>query len=142
MKSHFYLPGDFIVKENEYGDEMFMIASGSCEVLVKGKAVRTFSKNDFFGEIALMKSEKVRRTATIRATGYSEIVSLTKDAFLRLMREYPESAQEVYKVMNKQISGYVGGGGANKTYTLVVKERSASGLEVNESEIRSPTVTK
>ena len=42
----------------------------------------------------------------------------------------------------KQISGYVGGGGANKTYTLVVKERSASGLEVNESEIRSPTVTK
>ena len=26
--------------------------------------------------------------------------------------------------------------------TLVVKERSASGLEVNESEIRSPTVTK
>ena len=142
MKSHFYLPGDFIVKENEYGDEMFMIASGSCEVLVKGEAVRTFSKNDFFGEIALMKSEKVRRTATIRATGYSEIVSLTKDAFLRLMREYPESAQEVYKVMNKQISGYVGGGGANKTYTLVVKERSASGLEVNESEIRSPTVTK
>ena len=44
--------------------------------------------------------------------------------------------------MNKQISGYVGGGGANKTYTLVVKERSASGLEVNESEIQSPTVTK
>jgi len=141
MKSHFYLPGDFIVKENEYGDEMFMIASGSCEVLVRGKAVRTFSENDFFGEIALMKNEKVRRTATIRATGYSQIVSLHKPEFLKLMREYPESAQAVYKVMNKQISGYVGGGAANKDFKLILKERSASGLEVNETEIRSPTVS-
>ena len=139
MSSRFFLPGDFIVKENEYGNEMFMIASGSCEVLVKGKPVRTFVENDFFGEIALMNSDKVRRTATIRATAYSEVVSLTKPEFRRLMSEYPIAANEVYKVMSKQISGYVGGGGAKKTNKSAVKERSP--MVTEKSELRSPNST-
>jgi cyclic nucleotide gated channel beta 1 len=106
LETHFYLPGDFIVKEGEYGEEMYMLASGVAEVLVNNKCVRTFNKNAFFGEMALMTSDKLRRTATIRATAYSELVSLTKPKFLQVMSEYPLSKKQVYAVINKQIGSY------------------------------------
>ena len=106
LETHFYLPGDFIVKEGEYGEEMYMLASGAAEVLVNNKCVRTFYKNAFFGEMALMTSDKLRRTATIRATAYSELVSLAKPKFLQLMSEYPLSKEKVYAVINKQVGSY------------------------------------
>ena len=106
LETHFYLPGDFIVKEGEYGEEMYMLASGVAEVLVNNKCVRTFNKNAFFGEMALMTSDKLRRTATIRATAYSELVSLAKPKFLQVMSEYPLSKKQVYAVINKQIGSY------------------------------------
>ena len=43
--------------------------------------------------------------------------------------------------MNKQISGYLGGGAAKKTNESAVKEGSASGLVTEKSELRSPSST-
>jgi len=106
LKAAFYLPGDFVVKENDYGEEMYMIASGGAEVLVNGKSVRTFSKNAFFGEMALLSEKQLRRTATIRAVAYSEFVSLSKQSFVQLMKEYPTSKEKVYEAINKQMGTY------------------------------------
>ena len=127
LETHFYLPGDFIVKEGEYGEEMYMLASGVAEVLVNNKCVRTFNKNAFFGEMALMTSDKLRRTATIRATAYSELVSLAKPKFLQVMSEYPLSKKQVYAVINKQIGSDI----SNKSLPSLIEKGLAFDSSIN-----------
>ena len=70
LLSKLFLPGDYIIRENDFGTEMFFVVSGSCACLVKKKIVRKFHANDMFGEIALLKSEPVRRTASIKSELY------------------------------------------------------------------------
>ena len=62
LSSKLFLPGDYVIREDDFGTEMFFVVSGSCECLVKRKVVRKFHANDMFGEIALLKNEPVRRT--------------------------------------------------------------------------------
>jgi hypothetical protein len=59
-------PGDRIIREGEVGREMYLLSRGSVDVLVAGAVVARLKGPTFFGEGALLTSE--RRTATVRAT--------------------------------------------------------------------------
>jgi CRP-like cAMP-binding protein len=102
-----YLPGDYIILENETGREMFFIKSGRAEVLVGGlrKVVHAFDAGDFFGEIAVMLP--VRRTATVCADDYCELMVLTKAALDAVMHEYPVSAEVVRKKIDAKVRKYM-----------------------------------
>ena len=104
-----FLPGDFIIRKDDFGSEMFFVHSGHCECIVSGKVVKIFHENEFFGEIALLRSEPVRRTATIKSNEFSELVVLYKHDFLECLAIHPDASQKVYKVMRKKLKGYKGG---------------------------------
>ena len=87
---------------------MFFVASGSCQCLVKHKVVRIFRENEMFGEIALLKTEPVRRTATIKSELYSELVVLNKTDFLDCLAIHPSASKKVFAVMREKIDGYTG----------------------------------
>lgn len=89
-----YQNGEVIVRQGEVGDSMYVIQSGSAEVVeeVGGKTVplAVLNANDFFGEMALFGSQL--RSATVRALGTVRVLTVDKKILLRRIQQDPALA--------------------------------------------------
>lgn len=56
--------GEFIVRENDTGNHLFVSAEGEFEIIVNDKVLGTLSAGKAFGELAILYN--CRRTASIR----------------------------------------------------------------------------
>ncbi|CAN5230232.1 hypothetical protein BH18ACT10_BH18ACT10_10970 [soil metagenome] len=70
------------------GDRLYIVKEGEAVVVARGdnggeKELATLSKNDYFGEMALLRD--VPRTATVRANGPMELYSLERGDFQMLL---------------------------------------------------------
>lgn len=72
--------GEFMVTEGDAGDRFYVIVSGTAEVTMAGRYVRTLGPGDAFGEIALLRN--VPRTATVQASTPAQLVSLASTDFV------------------------------------------------------------
>jgi small-conductance mechanosensitive channel len=93
--------GEVIVREGDTGNSLYIIRSGTVEILAAkdGKQVhiRNLMRPAFFGEMALMTGEP--RTATIRARTDAELLELSRDGFTELFKAHPETASQVGEVI-------------------------------------------
>ncbi len=94
MEEKRFPAGREILREGEEGDELFLLISGSVDVLKTtpfGDQYVTASLLDSyhcsFGEMALLDSGK--RSATVKAKTDCRTLSLNRDAFQRFCREHP-----------------------------------------------------
>ena len=83
--------GDQVITEGESGDRYYVVRSGELEVSVKGEPVRTLSKGEGFGEIALIRD--VPRTATVTARTSAELYALEREHFLDAVNGSPGSRE-------------------------------------------------
>ncbi len=90
-----FTPGDYVFRAGEIGRHMYFISHGTVEIIsADGRHIyTTLSDGDFFGEIALLRSQP--RTASVRATDYCDLYALDKDAFERVLRHYPDFARHM-----------------------------------------------
>lgn len=112
LHSTLYLPGDYIVKLGEVGNEMFFVRSGECMVLlpladdasdassvddnadtgalvIPGmRTAKTLGAGAAFGELALLFSTE--RTATVVSSTYSDLSALAAEDFDRILEENME----------------------------------------------------
>lgn len=97
--------GEVIFRQGDTGNCMFVIQDGEVEVFAEANGkeylLRTIGPNDFFGEMALF--EKETRTATVRATKPTRILSIDKKNFLGGIHEDPSLAFRVVKTMSHRI---------------------------------------
>ncbi len=91
-----FLPGDFIIRQGEFGDCMYFLSKGSVEVIVNQKQVAVLAEGSPFGETALIKNEK--RNASIRAISYCDVYRLSQHSFEQLRGKYPEFDKRVYEI--------------------------------------------
>jgi len=96
-----FLPGDYIIRQGEYGDRVFFLSSGDVEVLVGDSKVAQLGAGSPFGETALLQGEK--RSASIRAVSYCDVYQLSKADFDALRARYPELDAEVKKVVEDRL---------------------------------------
>ncbi len=90
-----YAAGDEIVTQDKTGEGMFVVTSGTAEVVRQRKdgskvVVNKFGPTDFFGELALL--DEGVRTATVTARESMQCLALTKWDFLAELRQDPEMA--------------------------------------------------
>lgn len=71
-----FAPGEVIVQQDEEGDSLFFVISGSLAAYINGDAVGTIEKNHFFGEMSLLTGEK--RKATVIAKEETHLLEITK----------------------------------------------------------------
>ncbi|MFL5861707.1 MAG: MFS transporter [Solirubrobacteraceae bacterium] len=85
-------PGRVVFEQGAPGERFYVIEAGSADVLRDGQTIRTLSKGDSFGEIALLRD--CARTATVRAAadGPTRLSVLPRAAFLTAVTGYPASA--------------------------------------------------
>jgi CRP-like cAMP-binding protein len=85
--------GTALTSEGEFGYSFFLIEEGSCTVEQDGRAVGMLGPGDFFGEIALLVTEK--RSACVTADEPMRVQAVFDRDFRQLLRERPEIEESV-----------------------------------------------
>lgn len=100
-----YADGEDIVRQGEMGDCMYVVQSGTVEVLQlaggREQHLAFLEAGDFFGEMAVF--EKETRSATVRAKGESRVLKVDKKTLLRRIKEDPLLAVNMLQTMSHRI---------------------------------------
>jgi ATP-binding cassette, subfamily B, bacterial len=107
MEMERYAPGDTIIQQGDVGDKLFMLDRGQVEVTVhNGEGsehhLNTLHEGDYFGEIALLLD--VPRTASVRALGPVQALTLSKADFRTLVDRLPGIAQRLAPTMQGRLA--------------------------------------
>lgn len=96
-----YDPGQVVVKVGDMADAAFVIIEGKAEVSVPSArgpvVVNTMGKHDVIGEIAVFVD--LPRTATVTAITRVEVLRISKDLFINVVRQNPDAAIELIKIL-------------------------------------------
>jgi CRP-like cAMP-binding protein len=88
--------GEFVVKEGDPGDHMFIIVEGKVRVMLKrGKkeiTLATLEKGNFFGEMSLFG--KNPRSATVQALTDLKLLKITREDIDRIGESNPKLLSE------------------------------------------------
>merc|ERR1719428_1506474 len=88
LETKLYVPEDVIVEEGTVGESLNILYKGTVSVSVRGLKVAELRDGSCFGEIAVLGVSTLR-VATVRALTICDIRSLTRQIFLRLIKEFP-----------------------------------------------------
>ena len=97
---------EIVFREGEIGDTLFLVLEGDVAVIKDCNADREFELDsigpgDYFGEMALFGDD--RRSATIRVKKNARFLTLNKQELQEIVREYPQIALHVCRVLSMRI---------------------------------------
>jgi len=102
---HKYKQGDFVIKEGEAGNDLFLLQEGTAiatKTLKEGEEptqVMAYKTGDFFGERALLKSEP--RAANVVATSDCIMVSMDRHSVKRLLGPLEDLLKRNFEIYEK-----------------------------------------
>jgi hypothetical protein len=94
--------GEVILTEGDPGDRYFVIAEGEVAVTRSGTQLRTLTRGEGFGEIALLHD--VPRTATVTATTDTALYTLEKQSFLAALTGHAPSAGRAESIAGDRLA--------------------------------------
>lgn len=103
-----FAEGEILFEQGDSGTSAYIVLEGEAEVLIEGGGgqgpikVATLGQNDIIGEIAMLTD--VPRTATIRAGTRLVALKISKDVFLRLVRDFPEMGVEIMRELARRLN--------------------------------------
>lgn len=101
-----YGAGEIIFREGDEGRHVYVIKSGTVEVLQKGsdrseRVIACLQSGDHFGEIALI--QKAPRTATIRTVSAVQVYRMNPNSFVALYTNLPGFRGHFQQVMESRL---------------------------------------
>lgn len=100
-----FTDGEVIVQQGDVGDQMYVVQSGTVEVVLESggreRQLSTMAAGDFFGEMALF--DKIVRSASIRAVGEACVLSIDKRTLLKRISEDPLLAYNLLRAMSTRV---------------------------------------
>ncbi|MDX6664270.1 MAG: hypothetical protein QOG68_476 [Solirubrobacteraceae bacterium] len=97
--------GDWLLREGEPADTMYVIRSGRLDVVAEGPPealIRTLRRGDVVGELALLHAG--RRTASVRARRHCELLELSREQFETLVAQEPSFAVALTRSLGAQLA--------------------------------------
>jgi CRP/FNR family cyclic AMP-dependent transcriptional regulator len=93
--------GKTLTAEGSFAYEFFVIEEGEATVTRGGETLRTLGPGDFFGEIALLETD--RRTATVVATTDMRLLVMHVREFHSMLAAAPAVAERVRDVLRERV---------------------------------------
>ena len=97
--------GDIIFSEGDIGTEMYIVQSGTVELLKtiggETRVLATLEKGDFFGEMSVL--EDVPRTASARAKTDVELVRINGATFDAMLKSNTEIAIRMMRKLSRRL---------------------------------------
>jgi serine phosphatase RsbU (regulator of sigma subunit) len=99
--------GDFLFREGERGDSLFIIMDGKIEIVLAPNTsdemlLRTCSSGECVGEMSLIMPEGMR-TASARIKEDSRVRIMTREKFNELLQNYPQIAYSMVEIMSERL---------------------------------------
>ena len=93
--------GKTIFPDGDKGDRMYIVRSGSVEVVRNGSVMTTVKKGGLFGEMAIIDGSP--RSATARAKDDCELMCIRERVFLYLVHDSPYFALDVMRTLTDRL---------------------------------------
>ncbi|HRZ87669.1 MAG TPA: cyclic nucleotide-binding domain-containing protein [bacterium] len=97
--------GELLFRENEMGDCLYIVVSGSVDVIkqVEGreKIIAVLGEKESVGEMSILDSEP--RSATVRAGADVKLLKISSDDFTELLGENPGISFGIFRVFTKRL---------------------------------------
>ena len=93
--------GEELATEGRFAHEFFMIEEGTAKVMQGGKEIAELGPGDFFGEIALLETE--RRTATVVAATPLRVIVMFQREFRQMEAEMPAVAARIRSAIRARL---------------------------------------
>ncbi|MDP9226358.1 MAG: MFS transporter [Actinomycetota bacterium] len=94
--------GTAIIRQGDVGDSFYIVDEGEAEAVVGGDIVAAYGRGGYFGEIALLRD--VPRTATVRATSRSRLMTLEREEFLLALTDDAQGMAVAATVVDQRIA--------------------------------------
>jgi hypothetical protein len=91
-----------VITQGASGDRFFLIEEGEVAVIADGVLRRHQGEGECFGEIALLR--EIPRTATVRATRATKLLTLEREQFITAVTGYPRSRQLTEDVIDDHLA--------------------------------------
>ncbi len=101
LKPRTVMPNEVVFQRDEKADRMYFIVSGQVEAELVSKTNR-LGRGDFFGEIGLLHEQ--RRTATVIARTYTELLELESADFKKLLESNPYIEKRIVSAAERRIT--------------------------------------
>ncbi|MCO4761975.1 MAG: protein kinase [Myxococcales bacterium] len=106
MTDAVFEPGDRILEQGEYGDEMFLLDRGSVKIRVRGDLANTVFERvltapALFGEMALITSEP--RSATVHAETRTRCFRINRATFEEVVNRNPQASVFLTKIVGERL---------------------------------------
>ena len=101
-EEHAYGEGDTITTEGDPGIETYIVVSGAVVVIRNGSEVARRGEGAVVGEIAIIGDQP--RTASLIAAGDVRLLSIGRRQFTAILRERPETALAVMRVLVQRLA--------------------------------------
>ena len=99
LRSQVFSPGDYVCRKGEMGREMYIVNSGRLQVVEDNGVgiIATLNEGSYLGEISIlnMMGTGNRRTANVRSVGFSDLLCLSKEDLLEVLKEYPDARKKL-----------------------------------------------
>eukprot|EP00297_Palpitomonas_bilix_P024581 CAMPEP_0113914366 /NCGR_PEP_ID=MMETSP0780_2-20120614/30322_1 /TAXON_ID=652834 /ORGANISM="Palpitomonas bilix" /LENGTH=391 /DNA_ID=CAMNT_0000912187 /DNA_START=643 /DNA_END=1818 /DNA_ORIENTATION=+ /assembly_acc=CAM_ASM_000599 len=102
-------PGDFIYREGQVGERMFVVLDGFVQIAKGGNVLNHLVCGDYFGELAICS--KIRYQEQARAVTFSEIVALRKVDVDELAESYDDDSAAIEQFRKERMAAFLKGGG-------------------------------
>ena len=97
-----YGSGEFIVRQGDQGDSLYIIRTGLCGVFFRKhgkheKRIATIDSGGFFGEMSLLTGEP--HTATVRAMEDTSVIIIDKENLSNILTENPSISVQLGEIL-------------------------------------------
>ena len=101
-----YDAGQVIFNAGDTADAAYVVIDGTVEISVPTPngpiIINTMTKNEILGEIAIVGD--VPRTATAKAVSKLETLKISKELFVKIIRENPDAAVELIRILAARLA--------------------------------------